>query len=81
MNLEVGLLSFFLLSHVRLGDPMDCILQALLVHRISEARILEWVAKENFHIYRGLGPQDEGEHVEHIHPTFISLETADGHWH
>ena len=64
-----------------LATPWTVAHQALLVHRISEARILEWVAKENFHIYRGLGPQDEGEHVEHIHPTFISLETADGHWH
>ena len=32
------------LSRVRLCDPMDCSLPGFSVHRISQARILEWVA-------------------------------------
>ena len=31
-------------SRVRLCDPMDCRLPASSVHRISQARIMEWVA-------------------------------------
>ena len=31
-------------SHVRLCDPMDCILPGSSVHGILQARILEWVA-------------------------------------
>ena len=32
------------LSHVRLCDPMDCSLPSSSIHRILQARILEWVA-------------------------------------
>ena len=32
------------LSHVRLGDPMDCSLQCSSIHGIFQARVLEWVA-------------------------------------
>ena len=32
------------LSHVQLCDPMDCSLSGSSVHRICQARILEWVA-------------------------------------
>ena len=32
-----------LLSHVRLCDPVDCSLPGSSVHRILQARILEWV--------------------------------------
>ena len=32
------------LSHVRLCDPLDCSPPGSSVHRISQARILEWVA-------------------------------------
>ena len=31
-------------SHLTLCDPMDCSLPGSSVHRISQARILEWVA-------------------------------------
>ena len=33
-----------LLSHVRLCNPMDCSLPGSSIHRIFQARILEWVA-------------------------------------
>ena len=32
------------LSHVRLCNPMDCSLPGSSIHRIFQARILEWVA-------------------------------------
>ena len=32
------------LSHVQFGDPMDCSLPGSSIHRIFQARILEWVA-------------------------------------
>ena len=31
-------------SHLTLSDPMDCSLPGSSVHRISQARILEWAA-------------------------------------
>ena len=32
------------LSHVQLCDPMDCSLPGSSIHRIFQARVLEWVA-------------------------------------
>ena len=32
------------LSYVQLCDPIDCIPQDFSVHRISQARVLEWVS-------------------------------------
>ena len=71
--LSKGLSRVFSFSHVWLCDPMDCSLLGFSVHRILQARILQWVA---ISFSRGFSQPSDQNLISYVIGRFFNIWAA-----